>query len=251
MRLLRAVFLPLVWSLAGAPALRAQAPEARKPELVLPASVEVVRLEVVVTDKRGHASAGLKREDFAVLEDGKPQPIVQFQAFARPAPVTPSVAGPATAAAEEDEAEDLLPARYVVLAIDDVHMEFESLSRVRKALGRFLDEDLRPEDQVALVTTSGASALSQEFTSDRTVLHEVLSRLSAQGHPPERTDIPYISEYQAELIETGDPMALEAAAQEVLQAGLVQDLGSAEDVSRRKARRRYSVSSPFSMRGWR
>ena len=94
MRLRRAVFLPLVWFLAGAPALRAQAPEARKPELVLPASVEVVRLEVVVTDRRGHASAGLKREDFAVFEDGRPQPIVQFQAFARPAPGTPSVAGP-------------------------------------------------------------------------------------------------------------------------------------------------------------
>ena len=75
------------------------------------------------------------------------------------------------------------------------------------------------------MTTSGASALSQEFTADRAVLQQTLSRLSAQGRPPEWTDIPYISEYQAELIEGGDPMALDAAAQEVLQAGIVPGPG--------------------------
>ena len=124
----------------------------------------------------------------------------------------------------------------MVLVIDDVHMEFESLARARKALERFLEEDLRPEDQVALVTTSGASALSQEFTSDRAVLQQILSRLSAQGRRPERSDVPYISEYQAELIENGDPMALDAAVQEILQAGLFQDASSAERMARRKAR---------------
>jgi hypothetical protein len=190
--------LSFVWLFAGAPALRAQAPEAQKPELVLPTGVEVARLDVVVTEKRGHARAGLTREDFAVLEDGKPQPIVQFQAFARPQPAPP--AGPAPPAATE-LAEDLLPARYIVLAVDDVHMEFESLSRVRRALARFLEEDLRPEDQVALVTTS-----------------------------------------QAELIENEDPMALDAAAQEVLQAGLVHDRAAAEEVARRKAETYYVLA---------
>jgi VWFA-related protein len=124
----------------------------------------------------------------------------------------------------------------VVLVIDDVHMEFESLARTRKALGRFLEEDLRPEDQVALVTTSGAFALSQEFTSDRAALEDVLSRLSAQGRHPERNDIPYISEYQAQLIENGDEMALEAAVQELMQASVFQDSASAASVARRKAR---------------
>jgi VWFA-related protein len=242
MGLRRATLPPIACLLAffaGAPSLRAQAPKPGNVDVLAPLSVEVVRIEVVVTEKRGRARAGLTREDFGVLEDGKPQPIVQFQAFARPQPgASPRPSSPIETKAneeEEDETEDL-PARYVVLAVDDVHMEFESLSRVRKALTRFLEEDLRPEDQVALVTTSGASALSQEFTADRAVLQQTLSRLSAQGHPPQRTDIPYISEYQAELIEHEDPMALDAAAQEVLQAGLVQDLSSAEELARRKAR---------------
>ncbi|HEX9188857.1 MAG TPA: VWA domain-containing protein [Vicinamibacteria bacterium] len=227
----------LLAGVASAMSARGQEADAPKPELIVPASVEVVRLEVVVSEKRGRPRAGLRREDFAVFEDGRPQQIVQFQAFARPRPGSPAGATPPPGAAEGEEgSEELLPARYVVLVIDDVHLEFDGLARVRRALERFLDEDLRPEDQVALVTTSGASALSQEFTSDRAALRQILSRLSAQGRRPERSDVPYISEYQAELIENGDPMALDAAVQEVMRAGLYQDASTAEQVARRKAR---------------
>jgi VWFA-related protein len=209
------------------------------PTPVLPAQqIEVVRIEVMVTEKRGRSRGDLTREDFVVLEDGKPQPIVQFHAFARPGSSAAPAAAPAPSPAEasEEEPEDLLPARYVILAIDDVHMEFESLVRTRKALTRFLDEDLRPEDQVALVTTSGASALSQEFTSDRAALQQTLSRLSAQGRRAEWSGVPHVSEYQAELIEAGDPLALEAGIEEVVQSGLFQDRGTAEEEVRRKAR---------------
>src|SRR5512137_1516841 len=99
MRLRRAATASLAGLLATLPrpaSPGAQAPEAQKPELVLPTSVEVVRLEVVVTEKR-HAKAGLRREDFIVLEDGKRQPIVQFQAFTRPQPAPPAPPAPPAA----------------------------------------------------------------------------------------------------------------------------------------------------------
>jgi VWFA-related protein len=232
----RTLFACLLASLAGAPRLHAQAMATQEPELILPTRVDVVRVDVVVSEKRGRPMAGLRREDFVVLEDGKPQPIVQFHAFERAGAASAPVPSSPPPMAEEEETEDLLPARYVVLAIDDVHMEFSSLARFRKALERFIDEDLRPEDQVALVTTSGASALSQEFTADRAVLRQTLSRLSAQGRHAEWTGVPHVTEYQAELIEGGDPLALDAAVQEVLAAGLFQDAASAEEESRRKAR---------------
>jgi VWFA-related protein len=250
MRLAPAALAGALAALAVAATPRAQEaalpdPLAQQPELLLPSGVELVRLEVVVTEKR-RPRVGLRREDFVVLEDGKPQEIVQFQSFVGPSalpgpaasPGEPTTSAPADAAPRVPEgASDELPTRYVVLAIDDVHMQFDSLVRVRKALERFLEEDLRPEDQVALVTTSGASALSQEFTSDRAALLDVLSRLSAQGRKPEWSDIPYISDYQAERIEAGDPFALDAAADEILQAGILQDRPSAEQMARDKARR--------------
>ena len=248
-------------ALAGPPPLRAQAAEpqtdAQQPaqakpkpqsqpepkpkpaaepiQTLPPASVEVVRIDVTATEKR-RARAGLKRDDFVVLEDGKPQPIVQFQAFTRPLPGTPAPAEKAAPAPAAEEKEELLPARYVVLAIDDVHMSFEGLVRARKALNRFIDQDLSPEDQLALVTTSGAGAISQEFTQDRAVLRQTLSRLSVQERRASWMGVPYLSEYQAELIEAGDPTALDAAVQEILASGIEQDAGAAESIARVKAR---------------
>ena len=227
-----------VFLLAGFPVgsmARAQPPEPPSVPVLPKQEVEVVRIDVVVAEKHGRPRGDLTRDDFVVLEDGKPQPIVQFHAFARPEAAVPAAAK-TTAEAEPEEAEDRLPARYVVLAIDDVHMEFDSLVRARKALERFLDKDLRPEDEVALVTTSGASALSQEFTSDRAVLRQTLSRLSAQGRHADWTGVPHISDYQAELIEAGDQMALDAAIQEIMAAFDFQDAASAEQEARRKAR---------------
>jgi VWFA-related protein len=122
-----------------------------------------------------------------------------------------------------------------VLAIDDVHMEFASLVRVHKALERFIQEDLRPEDRVALVTTSGASALSHEFTSDRATLRQTLSRVSVQGRPLDWTNV-HLSEYEAEMIEAGDPIALDAAIQAILAIGVIKDAGSAEREARSRAR---------------
>jgi VWFA-related protein len=233
-----AIASSLLAGLAVAPDLSAQAPRPPGPDLLPTQRVEVVRVEVVVTEKHGQPRTGLKREDFTVFEDGKPQEIVQFLAFApRPpaASATPVAPTPTSVPPEEPAEEELLPARYVVLAIDDVHMELDSLNRTRKALERFLREDLRPEDQVALVTTSGASALSQEFTSSRAVLQQILSRLTAKGRQPEWTSPPFISEYQAELIETGDPLALDAAVQEIMVFDPFQDAASAEGIARRRA----------------
>jgi VWFA-related protein len=112
-----------------------------------------------------------------------------------------------------DEAPRPLPRRYVVLAADDVHIEPSSLMRAKKALTRFVEEDVGPEDRVALVTTSGA--LAQEFTTDRDVLRQAISRLSARSHVV-WAGVPYITEYQAELIERGDQDALDVAVEQIV-----------------------------------
>src|SRR5262249_1682411 len=40
--------------------------------------VRVVNVDVVVTDKAGHRVTGLTKNDFEILEDGKPQTITNF-----------------------------------------------------------------------------------------------------------------------------------------------------------------------------
>ncbi len=201
--------------LAFALPLRAQAPA--KSDVLPPVSVEVVRIDVVVTEK-GHPKAGLTREDFAVLEDGQPQKIVHFEAYGRRVAATPPApaSSPSTPAVAE-QAISPRPPRFVVLAVDDIHVEFGNMVRVQKAATRFVDEDLGPEDRVALVTTSGTQAASQEFTSDRQLLRQAISRLSAKDRRAEWVGPPYMTEYQAEMIERGDPDALWVAVQEILR----------------------------------
>src|SRR5262249_38412905 len=49
------------------------------PTTTLRSNVHLVVVDVVATDDHGHPAADLNREDFVVLEDGKPQEIKQFE----------------------------------------------------------------------------------------------------------------------------------------------------------------------------
>jgi VWFA-related protein len=213
------------------------------PELLLPVTTEVVRIDVVVTDKGGRPRQGLTAQDFVVLEDGQPQKIAQFEAFLSTArtPVPATAASPPPAGLDGDDAGDspsrvVPPRRYVVLLVDDRHIEAKNLIRIKKALDRFLDREVGPEDQIALVTTGGTRGLYQEFTDDRHVLRRSVERLSVQDRTGTQSGIPFITEYQAEQIERGDPDALRVAVEEVMLNLLFQDPASAEPVARATAR---------------
>lgn len=124
----------------------------------------------------------------------------------------------------------------MVLAVDDVHIEASNLLRIKKALDRFLEHEVEPEDQIAIVTTSGTRGIYQEFTDDRHALQRSVARLSAQERSVLQTGAPYLTEYQAQQIERGDRDALRVAVQEILQEGLLQDEDSAANQARALAR---------------
>jgi VWFA-related protein len=231
----------LVAALVAARSAAAQTPPRQAPDLLLPVTTEVVRIDVVVTEKGGRPRPGLSQDDFVVLEDGQPQKIAQFEAFtAAPARALPTASAPARAEADVEADEiaperTIPPRRYVVLAVDDVHIEAGNLLRIKKALDRFLEREIGPEDQVAIVTTSGTRGIYQEFTDDRHVLQRSVARLSVQDRTLQATGAPYVTEYQAEQIERGDTEALRVAVEEVMQSGLYQDAGTAEPVARAAA----------------
>src|SRR6266849_10215331 len=88
--------LLLIVLVAGAAVAGAQAPAAPPPSPAapdasatpnpsFPAQVEVVTVDVVVTDKKGMPVTGLKKEDFVVTEEDAPQNITSFEAGELPA----------------------------------------------------------------------------------------------------------------------------------------------------------------------
>ena len=217
--------------LAGVSAAQAQAPES-PPEI--PVEAELVRVDVVVTDGT-RPIAGLSREDFAVFEDGQPQEISQFEAFAgrgrearepAPEPAEKAIADGATAPPTR-------PGRHVVLAIDDLHISIGNLTRVKQALLDFVDRELEPGDDAAVVVTSGALGVTQQFTRDVGLIRQAISRISPK--PPQSwPGVPFMTRYQAELIEGGDPEALDLAVEEIRLEGLM--VTRPDEVARQKAR---------------
>ena len=74
-------------------ALALAGPKADEPPPVpaFPAAAEAVTLDVVVVDKQGRPVRGLAPADFTVLEDGRPQMVVGFEALdSAPGPSEPA-----------------------------------------------------------------------------------------------------------------------------------------------------------------
>jgi VWFA-related protein len=181
---------------------------------------ELVQIDVIVVDAQGKPVRDLTRDNFQVLEDGKPQRIAHFilagpnrAALTAPSPSPAPADSPATPAAATTPATPEPargPARRVVIVVDDLHIARGNLDYAKKALDRFVSEFVAPEDEVALVTTSAGPV--QQLTLDRAVLGAAIQRLALRD-----VNLPVprgsrMTAAQAELILRGDRNALRLAA---------------------------------------
>jgi VWFA-related protein len=220
-------------------ALQAQA---QQPVPEISVEAELVRLDVVATDGKGQPVSGLAQGDFAVFEDGKVQEVAQFEAFER-VRLDGREAGPAP----RSRSETILPTRarprrHVVLAIDDLHISLGDLVQVREALLGFVDRELGPDDAAAVVATSGALGVTQQFTRDVELVRGAIARVSPK---PLQTwpGFPHITRYQAELILRGDIEALDLAVEEVKRE--MPRHPRPEEVARQKARGVFKESTEY------
>lgn len=189
----------------------------------LPAvGTELVQLDVVVTGRDGRCVSGLAPAAFEVLEDGKKQAVSHFAEESREGLRATEEPRAAPAPAPGEPAPAPAPAgsrgRRFVVAFDDLHTTAGNLAAAKKAMGRFVDEQVSPDDWVALVSTSGNVGVYQDFTRDPRALHRAIDRVTSRYVPVEPGGAPYLSEFQAELIDRNtDPEALRVAVEEILQ----------------------------------
>src|SRR5438045_8733369 len=67
--------------------------------------------------------------------------------------------------------------RTVALLIDDLGVSFESMAVLRDQMRKFLDEQLQPNDLVAIIRTGGEVGALQQFTTDRRLLYSALEHM--------------------------------------------------------------------------
>jgi VWFA-related protein len=126
--------------------------------------VEVVELQVFVTDAAGEPVSGLDRAAFRLLVDGEERPITNFYAAAeaREAAAAPAPASPAVAAPVAVEAEPL----SLVVLLDELHLEPRQRRRVLERLGSLLDKRLAAGDDVLLASFDRSLRILRPFDAD-------------------------------------------------------------------------------------
>ena len=134
---------------------------------------------VVVRDKQGHAVGDLKKEDFQVFDNGKPQVISGFTVEKRE--VTKGAPASATLVTTPNAPPQVtvLPKRITVYLFDDLHLSAADLANLKKIDAKSLDGALVDSDMAAVVSTSGK--VNSGLTRDRTKLHDAIMSLKPRS----------------------------------------------------------------------
>ncbi|HEX2710936.1 MAG TPA: VWA domain-containing protein, partial [Candidatus Acidoferrales bacterium] len=144
----------------------------------------LVLVDVQVTDRAGKPVKGLKREQFSVLEDEKPQAVSSFDYYdierietAAAEDTQPVVVTLGAVAAPEKLREAVRDRRLIVLFFDLTSLAPEDLLRSTEAAQRFLRAQMTPADLVALVAFGNQLRVLANFTNDRALLQRAVARL--------------------------------------------------------------------------
>jgi VWFA-related protein len=188
--------------------------------------VNLVLVRVVVRDSSGKPVGDLRKEDFQLFDDRKPQAITHFSVETPNSRLTKAVPPVESEAPPEEKVESNEagpPQRFIAFLFDDAHLELADIMRSRQAAERFLETSFRPTDRAAVFTTSGQ--LNLDFTSDQTKLIEALRAILPRPVTAEvNPECPYLTYYEADLMENHfDERVLAAVAQETLACQFQND----------------------------
>ena len=149
---------------------------------VVKITTNLVQIDAVVTDKKGKHITDLRAEEVEIFEDGKSQAVTNFGYvnFSRPADASNAepakqVGGPGPVPGKELRPEQVQ--RTIALIVDDLRMSFDSVHYMKEALKKFLDEQMQPNDLVAIIFTGGGMGALTRFTTDKRQLYATVEKL--------------------------------------------------------------------------
>ncbi len=144
-------------------------------------STALIQLDVSVTDKRGRVITDLKPEEIEIYENGRKQVVTGFS-FVKGFKKT------LTPDSKIDKSKPAIPEpplvlrpdqvrRTVALVVDDLTLSFESAAHTRRALRKFVDEQMQDGDLVGIIRTGAGIGALQQFTSNKQQLYAAIERV--------------------------------------------------------------------------
>ena len=154
----------------------------RQPESddVVRITTNLVQVDAVITDQKGKLVTDLRPEEVEIYEDGREQKITNFSFNLSESPPGANETKPV-----DKNALPVPPSRLrtenirrtIALVVDDLGLSFESTYYVRRALKKFVDEQMQPGDLVAIIRTAGGMGALQQFTTDKRQLYAAIERV--------------------------------------------------------------------------
>lgn len=179
----------LLWLFIGS--LNAQQTTPQSDDGVVKVSTSLVQVDAVVTDKDGKPVANLTRDDFVILQDGKPQTITGLSFINRN---TNSTMIQDSAKSTTDKKSSLPPiasgrpaefGRILTFVVDDGNCDATAagINSIKEGLQKFINEQMQPTDSAAIYQTRGGSSLFQQYSSDKIQLLRTVQKI--RWYPPE------------------------------------------------------------------
>ena len=208
---------PLALGMAAMAAGPAASDQQQPAQPTFRTSTNLVVIDAVVTDSEGRHIRDLTAADFEVVQSGRRMPVRQAL-YVETGPAAPTAAttpvaepmpsappAPARPPRTLSDAKVAPDSRVIAIVVDDLGLSFESIYFARRALTKFVDEQMRPGDLVAILRASTGAGALQQFTTDKRLLHAAIDRvrwtiLSRSGisaftpvSKPDATGVPALS----------------------------------------------------------
>jgi VWFA-related protein len=197
------------------------------------AGVEVVRLDVRVTDDAGRPVKDIQAHEIEILEDGKVRPIVLFQHIAEPG--TPiAEAARRTMASEVSTNRGAPRGHLYVIVFDQSHITPGNEHRARLAAERFLRTHLRPGDRAALYGLPGPGP-QVAFTGDVRRLIEALPRVRGGLARQTVGNLATMSIQEAYEVVRGNELVITRLATRAIEQVQATDVPAGPAATRRSA----------------
>lgn len=157
-------------------------PTPKSDDEVVKISTHLIQIDVTVTDKHGKIVNDLKPEDFEIYENGQKQDISNFSFVSN----TQENVIVEKSKEKEKKPQVVLPPstirpeqvhRTIALVVDDLSLSFESIYYARRALKKFVDEQMQDGDLVAIIRTGAGMGALQQFTTDKRQLYAAIERV--------------------------------------------------------------------------
>ena len=150
---LRLIAIALVLGVASAHSQEQTQPPAFR------TGVELMNLSVTVTDKRGRNVTDLTQDDFVVLEDKQPQPIVSFSSAKQVSSI---------------------PIGLGLVLDASQSMTSDRLQSMRTAVELLVKNRLRAEDEMYFVEFASDARLTKAWTTDKKSVIEAIRRIKTR-----------------------------------------------------------------------